>query len=404
MTLRRRLGNRAPWLRGVYWSVRRACRSALSAALAPHFPHEATYEGIGGKAWCVGFELRARSIAAYFCGDDLRSTARGRVWWRRVPGRITETAAAGGLPIVQLLEPDPWPADVLRRAIVVPQLVSINADLPADADALRAQLLTSTTRGDFRRIRHANFSYRITSDPAAIREFAARHQAPMIAHRFPEDGRVAPVENMLDKLGQGGELVCAHIDDEWVAGVFNVANEASYDLGGLGIRDADETVRRQGVVAALIVRSLERAVELGHRRATLGQSLPFLGKGSVWFKAKWGGMIARDTAVPELHMFMDLRLPAVRRMLSANPVIHVEGKALVATTWLRRGDKSAKDTARDEGRFAGISRWYVLGEQQTLAAAEAHLSASERIVPVPVTLRDDRPLWLGETLPGPAVS
>jgi hypothetical protein len=104
-------------------------------------------------------------------------------------------------------------------------------------------------------------------------------------------------------------------------------------------------------------------------------------------------------------MFMDIRLPAVRRMLSATPVIHVEGDALVATTWLRRGDKSAEDTARDEGRFAGISRWYVLGEPQTLAAADAHLSASERIVPIPVTLRgDDRPLWLGETLPGPAVS
>ena len=63
----------------------------------------------------------------------------------------------------------------------------------------------------------------------------------------------------------------------------------------LGIRDADDAVRQKRVVAALIVRSLERAVELGRDRASLGRSLPFLGKGPVWFKAKWGGIL---TATP----------------------------------------------------------------------------------------------------------
>lgn len=402
-TLRRRLGNRAPWLRGFYWSVRRVCRSTLSAAADPHFPREATYGATGspGKVWCVGVEWRAPSIAAFFCGEDVRVGPRGRVWRRRVPGRITQIAGAGGLSIVRILEPDRWPAGVLGRAIGVPQEVAMHTDLPADSDALRAQLLTSTTRGDFRRIRHANFSYRVTSDPAAIQEFYARHHAPLLAHRFPEEGRTAPVEHMLDKLSQGGELVCADIDGAWVAGVFNIANETSYDLGTLGIRDGDETVRQRGVVGALIVRSLERAVELGRSRATLGGSLPFLGKSSVWFKAKWGGVITWDPAIPDMHMFIDIRHAAVRRMLSATPIIHAEGDALVVSTWLEPGKKPVQDTAGDVGRFPGISRWYVLAEPQTLAAADAQLSASERIVPIPVTLRRDDPLWLGEILPSP---
>ena len=400
-TLRRRLGNRAPWLRRiyrVYWSARRACLSTLSAAAAPHLPREATYEGSGGTAWCVGFESRALSTAAFFCGEDVRAAHRGRVWRRRVPGRIGNVARAGGLPIVRILELGRWPADDVRRAIVVPQLVAIHKDLPADSDALRAQLLTSTTREDFRRIRRANFSYRVTSDPALIREFYARHYAPLIADRFPEDGRIAPVEDMLDKQERGGELVCADIDGAWVAGIFNVAGETSYALGALGIRDADDAVRQKRVVAALIVRSLERAVELGHGRATLGQSLPFLGKGPVWFKAKWGGVITPAPAVPDLHMFLDLRQAAVRRMLSASPIIHSENDALVVTAWLEPGEKPAKDTARDAGRFPGISRWYVLAEPQTLAEADAQLSANERIVPMSVTLGGDDPVWLGETL------
>jgi len=378
-------------------------QSALTAAADPHFPRGATYEGSGGKAWFVGVEWRAPSIAAFFCGEDVRAGSQGRVSRHSVPGRITRIAAAGGLPIVRIPEPERWPAGLMAGAIVVPHEVAVHTNLPADLEALRAQLLTSATRGDFRRIRHGNFGYRITSDPALIREFYARHHAPLLAHRFPEDGGSAPVEQMLDQLDQGGELVCADIDGDWVAGVFNIPNKDSYDLGTLGIRDGDETVRRKGVVPALIVRSLERAVELGRERATLGHSLPFLGKGSVWFKAKFGGVISWDPSFPDMHMFMDIRQAAVRRMLSATPVIHTEGDALVVSTWLYSGDKPVQDTVRDAGRFPGISRWYVLAEPQTLAAADAQLSASERIVPIPVTLRgDDPPVWLGEVLPSPS--
>ena len=97
---------------------------------------------------------------------------------------------------MRVLEPDRWPADLLRRAIVVPQGVDIHTRLPADPDSLRAQLLTSTTREDFRRIRRANFSYRVTRDPVVVREFHARHYAPLVAHRFPEDGEIVRVEDM----------------------------------------------------------------------------------------------------------------------------------------------------------------------------------------------------------------
>ena len=60
-----------------------------------------------------------------------------------------------------------------------------------------------------------------------------------------------------------------------------------------------------------------------------------------------------------------------------------------------------EDTVRDVGWFPGISRWYVLAEPQTLAAADAQLTADERLVPIPVDLREGGPpLWLGETLRG----
>lgn len=362
----------------------------------------AVYEGSEGTAWFAGLEPRTASLAAFFCGDDVRPGRPGRVWRRRIASRIADIAGGGGLPILRLQDPDPRLAPLLGRAVTVPLMVGIHTELPADVDALRSQLLTSTTREDFRRIRRANFTYRVTSDPEAIREFHARHYSPLVAQQFPEDGRVGSVENMLDALGRGGELVCADIDRVWVAGMFNIRHDDRYAMMSLGIRDADNDVRQKRVVAALIIRSLERAVELGMDQATLGKSLPFLGKGPVWFKAKWSGILSRDAATPDVHMFMDLRHAAVRRMLAASPVIHDEDDSLVVSTWLDPGDDPLKVTTREAGRYPGVARWYVLGEPETLAAGAEALGTRERIVPVPVTPHGDRPLWLGEILPGPA--
>jgi len=142
----------------------------------------------------------------------------------------------------------------------------------------------------------------------------------------------------------------------------------------------------------------ERAVELGEDRASLGRSLPFLGKGPVWFKMKWSGTVSCGPGAEHLHLLLDLRHRAVRRMLSVTPVIHSQDDALVASAWLEPGEKSAQAVVRDAGRFPGISRWYVLAPAETLAASAATLSACDEIVPVPVSSSQERPVWLGEVL------
>lgn len=372
--------------------------SRAKSALRRNFPVSAGYEGSDGTAWFGGFERNGPSIAAFFCGDDVRPERSGRVWRGSIPKRISDVAGDGGLAILNLRVPGPQIDRILHRAVAVPVLVDIHTDLPNNTDSLRAQLLTSTTKEDFRRIRKANFSFRVTNDSDAIREFHSRHYTPLVAQQHPEDGRVRSLRKMVAELDHGGELVCADIDGDWVAGIFNIAHEDSYALMSLGIRDGDNSIRQKRVVAALIIRSLERAVELGRDRATLGRSVPFLGKGPVWFKVKWSGTVTRDPKAETLYFFMDLRHEAVRRMLSASPVIHSEGDALVASLWLEPGEKPLQATVRDAGRFPGISRWYVLAEPKTLSAGDEQLATSEHVVPVPVSLGGSRPLWLGEVL------
>ncbi len=372
---------------------------ATRSALRRHVLRSELYEGSGGTVWFGGSEQRAPSIAAYLGGDDVEVREQGRIRRNRIPDRIESVARTGGLAVLRLHEPDPTLAGLLRRAVTVPALVDIHIDLPDDVDTLRAQLKTSTTKEDFRRIRKANFSYRITHDPESIREFHTRHYAPLVARNFPEDGAVRSLEDMLRDLKRGGELICAEMNGDWVAGISNIVRDGEYTLRSLGIRDADHAIRQTRVTAALIVRSLERAVELGRKRATLGRSVPFLGKGPVWFKAKWGGILSRGPISRDLHMFMDLRSPAVRRMLSSSPIIHVMDDALAVSVWLEPGEEPLRVTTREAGRYPGITRWYVLGESDTIATSAEQLSAVDRIVPIPVAPTGDEPLWLGELLP-----
>ncbi len=259
---------------------------------------------------------------------------------------------------------------------------------------------TSSTREDLRRIRRSGFTYRITNDPEDIRVFYSNHYVPLVRQRFPEDGSIMPLETMLKVLGRPGELVCADLDGEWVAGILNWVSGDNYTMGALGIRGADEAVRQKRVVSALLVRSMQRAVELGRSTTTLGSSLPFLGKGSIWFKAKWGCTLELAPGNQRMQMLLDLRHETVRTALADSPIIHCDGGELSVAAWLPPGDGPMKSLIREAGRFPGISRWHVLAEPETLRAAGPSLEASERIVPVGVEVSAAEPLWLGRLIAG----
>lgn len=59
--------------------------------------------------------------------------------------------------------------------------------------------------------------------------------------------------------------------DDWLAGILNTVGPERYALGKRGIRDGSEDIRRMHVAFALIIKSLERAVELRCSTATRGR-------------------------------------------------------------------------------------------------------------------------------------
>jgi len=376
----------------------RSVISGIRRTVRIRFPRITGYSGEDGELWFAGSQERAASVAEMFCGGNCHSSHRSRIQRSRLLSRSTDLAAGGAVSVFCAHRGVPDLCDPAGRAIEAPLLVTLTKALPPTVDELVEGLRNSSVREDLRRIRKAGFTYRVTTDPQALREFHDHHCAPMVQGRFPEDGRVASVDRMLARLAQGGELVCADLDGEWVAGLFNSVRADVYAMGSLGIRDASEDVRQKRVVSALILQSLQRAVELGRPAATLGASLPFLGKGPIWFKAKWGCTLRAEDDVPRMVAFLDLRHETVRRALADRPVVHFHGDGLAAVAWLPPGEAAAKTIAREAGRYPGISRWHVLGTQDALSAAGQMLQDNDRIVPIPVEMRSVEPLWLGQIL------
>ena len=373
-------------------------KAKVRAALRLWYPQMASYEGAAGQVWFAGALDRAPSVAGFYCGEGKKPAKQGRL---RRSGILTKATALAADGTVSILFPEaggPGFPDPDGRAIAAPLRIALRKTLPTTTEALMAEIKTSTTQEDLRRIRKAGFTYRVTQDPDEIRTFHARHYVPLVTHRFPEDGATMSLRNLLQSVERGGELVCAELDGEWVAGLFNWAFADNYAMGPLGIRDADDAVRQKRVVSALLVSSMERAVALGCPTATLGYSVPFLGKGPIWFKAKWGCTLEVEPGSPNMQMFLDLRHTPVRQSLSESPVIHVDGSGLAASTWLTPGDAPLGVLLREAGRFSGLSRWYVLADPETLDAAGNALHADKRIVPVRVDRNSAGPLWLGQIL------
>lgn len=367
----------------------------IRAKFRNRFPSILKYSGVDGQAWFFGTSERAPSIAEFICGDGTSLGSQKRIRRSDVLTKSVEYATGGAVSILCMDEGEPGYLDHGGRAIEVPLRVVVRKALPDSAEALMAELKNSTTREDLRRIRKAGFTFRVTKNPEDVRAFYANQYAPLVRQRFPDDGTIMSLKYLLNSVENGGELVCADLDGEWVAGLFNWVLADNYAMGPLGIRDADEAVRQKRVVSALLVASMERAVELGKPTATLGFSLPFLGKGPIWFKAKWGCTLEVGARERKMQMFLDLRHAPVRKAIAESPIIHYEAGELVVSTWLPPGEAALKTIVREVKRFPGIPRWHVFTAPETLALAQEELDAADRILPLALDVNASEPLWLG---------
>lgn len=370
--------------------------SKFVSKLRSNHPKAAQFSGSKGQCWFYGSPDRAPSMADYFCGHETRLSSEQRLQRAEMAAQCLSRAADGATAIYCPARDDADLPELDGLAISVPPRIELKKTLPGTEDELMAGVRNSTTKEDLRRIRKAGFTYRVTRDPDDIRTFHANFYVPLVRQQFPDDGTILSVDKMLE--GNQRELVCADLDGEWVGGIMNETHDTNYAMAQLGILNADETIRNSRVVSALLVRSMQRGVELGLDTTTLGFSLPFLGKGPIWFKAKWGCALQPNPNWRSMQVMLDLRHETVRQTLADCPIIHLENGALSVASWLEPGEAALKALSREAERYTGIAKWYMMGDSDTLDAAAEVLATNDRVVPIKLEVSSPDPIWLGAVL------
>jgi hypothetical protein len=366
----------------------------LKKIILKRFPKIAYFGGTNCDMLAVGSFKRRDSFARALCGEDFRVRRSLSVTLALPEDVSMEFAKEGGVAVISEEVAHGFSKEFKSLTLQVPIRVGLSRDLPSSIEDLYDCIRTSTTREDLRRIRKANFSYRIERDPQVLSEFHTNYAAALVDSRFPNDGDLETVESLLQRAQDGSELICLDSDGEWLAGIFNRRNEGAYRLGRLGIRGGDEDVRRKHVTSALLVRSFERGVELGSNRATLGASIPFLGKGPIWFKAKWGGVLDLD-GQSRVLVLLDIRHETIQQVLSQTPILHDYKGELAAAFWLSPGPEALKKLNRDVKMFQGVRRWHAFAGPETIAQGAIALSEMDGIVPVVVQPEANSPIWVG---------
>ncbi len=354
-------------------------------------------EGKDGTAAFLGHIDRRASISGFFCGQDPVITSNASVSKSALTEKVLDQSSQGRAVVIAQ---NMWPfisKDHARFFIEAPLQVTLKKPIPETHDDLMNSVRNSTTKEDLRRIRKAEFTYRVSRDPDDITVFHRDYYVPVVNKQFPDDGQIMSLRKMLSVLERGGELVCADIGDKWVAGLFIMSAKGNYEMGPMGIYQADDVYRQQRVVSALLVGSMQYAVERKCTTATLGYSLPFLGKGPIWFKAKWGCDLKFHQGGETAYLLLDLRQQSTQRTLTDSPIVHRHDGKMVASAWLDNSDSCRNTLVREINRMDSITHWHIFGQEEAISNA-GPLNDLEHVRLVSCDPGSSDPIWLGEQI------
>ena len=376
----------------------RAGRPWLAAFSMPRLPVEVLHgrgaDGLPRSVLLAGRGALANRLISRFFDEAPTPETAPPCSLHRLRARL-----AAGLADVDLaLAVVPLPlAGVLadRRFLRVPTVVEFATDSTSAIDLGRA---SKTLRYDMRKALAAGFTARLSQDPADLERFYREFYLPMLARRFGQSGRPAPMLTLRRRLRAGG-LVWLDHDGRTVAGeVFEIRGDTLHLLAHG--RRATGDPKLDGLVQLAADRA---TMEIGSRRGCrtidLGAAMPLLGSGLFARKRAYGATVRpRASATHELLIGWRRCGPAVQTFLGRAPLAIRRGDGLEAVTALEgAGPLDPRAAARLYRALLpdGIDRLTVCAQEGWAPAAPGWT------IPEPKALRLVRPLSSAELTSAP---
>lgn len=203
-----------------------------------------------------------------------------------------------------------------RCQIYIPTWVGGTLEIDLVLNRLRR---SRNAKKDMSRIRNAQFSYEVRTDPQAFDDFYVHMYVPYITKAFGNRAFVMGYQDMVSKIDRS-ELFLIKKGDEHVAGEIIVYEGDVPKAWSVGVRDGNREYVRAGALKAI---EYFRAIYLrdkGFQTCHLGGSRPFLNDG-VLRKKRAAGMQITDESPLSFGLMFAPRSDAVAAFLASNPVI-----------------------------------------------------------------------------------
>lgn len=216
----------------------------------------------------------------------------------------------------------PLAAAKAGEVLHAPRLVALSRRTPSSLAEFR-QSGSNSLRSDLRLIKRNGFTWSWDPDRSHLPEFWAHYHLPSIdAVHGAEQLTISREEMAAVATSDRHHFLRVFRDGQWVAGLVIEISEDCLHMRQLGWRDGAAAERRAGVIGALYLASVERAIEQRIGRISFGVVEPLLENGLMIYKTKWGGVLdQRNTRPLSLCWAIDPAHPGGRRFFSEHTMV-----------------------------------------------------------------------------------
>jgi GNAT superfamily N-acetyltransferase len=216
-------------------------------------------------------------------GTSIEAPASARrALWRPVPLADSFADAGADLTVAQIHR---WAAPRFRQAgwRVIPSAVRWHGELAC----IPPTPCSHSLRDDLRKVRRYSYQVEPAETAADWDEFYATMVVPQAERRFG-DAAWIPSPAFLRALRKAGVLLFVCRAGARVGGFCIVPSGDRAWCPLLGILAGDESLRREGVLAAVYTFIVDWAKSRGYRIIDMGRTSPFASDGIAAYKRKWG--------------------------------------------------------------------------------------------------------------------
>ena len=215
-----------------------------------------------------------------------------------------------------------------QNAVVMPRLVDQILDVRGEWEAVLERFHTTVRRNELRLIRKYGYKTEVSYKDADFEMFFQKMYLPSVKLRHGQQAHIMPYAKAYSRFQQGLLFLTTRENNFVSGGLCDIQMESGIVHFLLtGVMQADQQLIKEGAQSALYYAIAQWANIQGYKAVDFEATEPYLKKGILQHKRKWG-MAARIPPNMRKRLWFKVHrpTPAVNQFLKDNPCIMINGR------------------------------------------------------------------------------